>query len=368
MNLRSQSGRRRLLRRDGTPRGRQPAQPGAPRADGSDPSVRAVHEAAKALAAAHAAGVVHRDVKPANLMLSRSGRCKVVDFGLAHLDKAGRSGQWTGAGSMENVGTPQFMAPRSSAERPPAQASDIYSLGGTLFYLLTGHALQGQGRPRDAADAYGGAGARSAKVSGRKPIAGWPMRWPLRLAKRPTRRWATMEQFARVLRVHSIPTASTMIRGDHAPAHARLLPVRPVRSGLATLRRQEPPGQAAGPAAPGRTRPFGESPSLLSGLTYKALGLPAWAWLAGGTRLRRALPSSASSSRGVRQGISPLTRPDGRHRSRLKPPRHKACQLKLHQYKAPPPTRRSRRRLCPSPAAAAHGDPPSPARRVPAIG
>jgi serine/threonine protein kinase len=167
-------------------------------------------EAAEALAAAHAAGVVHRDVKPANLMLSRNGRCKVVDFGLARLDEAGRgAGQWAGnAAAAENVGTPQFIAPEILQGTPASAASDVYSLGGTLFYLLTGRPPFEAKSARELLKMHVSAPVpdlRSFRPDASRGLADALAR---ALAKRPADRWATMEQFARVLRVHAIPIAA----------------------------------------------------------------------------------------------------------------------------------------------------------------
>jgi len=92
-------------------------------------------DAADGLAQAHALGIVHRDVKPANLMLTRSGRCKVVDFGLARMDDASDFA----AAIPESVGTPQFIAPELLRGVPASAHSDLYSLGATLWFLLTGH-------------------------------------------------------------------------------------------------------------------------------------------------------------------------------------------------------------------------------------
>lgn len=92
-------------------------------------------DAADGLAQAHALGIVHRDVKPANLMLTRSGRCKVVDFGLARMDDASDFA----AAIPESVGTPQFIAPELLRGVPASAQSDVYSLGATLWFLLTGH-------------------------------------------------------------------------------------------------------------------------------------------------------------------------------------------------------------------------------------
>ena len=92
-------------------------------------------DAADGLAQAHSLGIVHRDVKPANLMLTRSGRCKVVDFGLARMDDASDFA----AAIPESVGTPQFIAPELLRGVPASAQSDVYSLGATLWFLLTGH-------------------------------------------------------------------------------------------------------------------------------------------------------------------------------------------------------------------------------------
>ena len=88
-----------------------------------------------ALAAAHAANIVHRDVKPANIMLDRSGRAKLADFGIA---RGNEETGLTGTGQM--IGTVAFMAPEIALGEEPSPAADIYSLGSTLYAALEGRA------------------------------------------------------------------------------------------------------------------------------------------------------------------------------------------------------------------------------------
>jgi len=97
-------------------------------------SLQIVKQAALGLSAAHAYGIVHRDIKPANLMLTKDGIVKVLDFGLARLVEASSLISQTGL----IMGTPHFMSPEQAHGEHADLRSDIYSLGGTLFYLLTG--------------------------------------------------------------------------------------------------------------------------------------------------------------------------------------------------------------------------------------
>ncbi len=86
---------------------------------------------ARALRHAHDRGVIHRDIKPGNLLLTETGVLKLSDFGIARLFGSGRL---TGSGSV--LGTAEFMAPEQADGRPVDPRSDLYSLGCVLYVLL----------------------------------------------------------------------------------------------------------------------------------------------------------------------------------------------------------------------------------------
>jgi predicted Ser/Thr protein kinase len=96
-------------------------------------------QAALGLQHAHARGLVHRDVKPDNLMLTADGTVKVLDFGLAALTAERRADGVTLTSANVLMGTPDYMAPEQAEDARAADTrADVYSLGCTLFHLLTG--------------------------------------------------------------------------------------------------------------------------------------------------------------------------------------------------------------------------------------
>ena len=94
-----------------------------------------VAQAADGLAAAHAAGLIHRDVKPSNILVDGAGCAKITDFGLARLTE--RSSDLTQEGIL--AGTPTYMSPEQARGEPNLDCrSDVYGLGVTLYEVLTG--------------------------------------------------------------------------------------------------------------------------------------------------------------------------------------------------------------------------------------
>ena len=100
-----------------------------------DEMVRISRQVLSALAAAHAAGIVHRDVKPANILIGADGDAKLADFGIAkRFDDLGAS--VTVAGMV--IGTPRYLAPEQMLGHAATPATDVYSMGVVMFEMLTG--------------------------------------------------------------------------------------------------------------------------------------------------------------------------------------------------------------------------------------
>jgi len=108
-------------------------------------ALRIAVEIARGLATAHAAGIVHRDVKPANVMITTSGLVKVLDFGLAKLVHPEPEAALSELATMEAVtghgvrlGTPAYMSPEQVEGRAVSARTDVFSFGAVLYEMLSG--------------------------------------------------------------------------------------------------------------------------------------------------------------------------------------------------------------------------------------
>ena len=200
------------------------------RAGGTLPPDRAVDLALQACAGldhAHTAGLVHRDVKPHNLLLRTDGVLKVADFGIA---RAIESTRMTGVGTV--LGTAAYLAPEAARGEDATAATDIYSLGAVLYELLTGRP------PR----AFGSLGelALAQTAEPIRPVRELAPEVPERLEAavmralepEPGRRPASAAELASLLAVASpdpptlphpvAPAPTTRLRRAPAPPHSRL--------------------------------------------------------------------------------------------------------------------------------------------------
>ena len=102
-----------------------------------DATLDIVSQAARALDAAHQAGIVHRDIKPGNLLVAAGGTTKITDFGIATAMAAAQASHLTETGMV--MGTAMYVSPEQATGAPVTDASDIYSLGVVAYECLAGH-------------------------------------------------------------------------------------------------------------------------------------------------------------------------------------------------------------------------------------
>jgi eukaryotic-like serine/threonine-protein kinase len=165
-------------------------------------------QAAEALAQAHAAGIVHRDVKPSNILVTPTGQVKLTDFGIA---RAEADASLTQTGLV--TGSPAYLAPEVATGRMATDASDVWSLGATLY-----HALEGR-PPYETGDNVLGTMYRIVNEDPPRPErAGWLA--PLMLAtmaKDPADRWSMQQVQQFLVRGPGVAPAATRPRTTTAP-------------------------------------------------------------------------------------------------------------------------------------------------------
>ena len=166
--------------------------------EGAQPPSRALdwlEEAAGALDAAHRQGIVHRDVKPANLLLDRSGRVYVADFGIA---SATGLGSLTQTGTV--LGTSSYLSPEQAMGERTTPASDLYSLAVVAFELLTGRRpFEGDSVAAEAAAHVTGEIPSVCDVNPSVPCEFDPV-FARALAKQPPERYGSCAEFVAALR------------------------------------------------------------------------------------------------------------------------------------------------------------------------
>jgi serine/threonine protein kinase len=254
------------------------------------PRIRQViSQVGDALHYAHARSLIHRDVKPSNILIDESGNCLLTDFGLARMVEA--SANLTATGTV--LGTPAYMSPEQGSGRRIDARSDIYSLGITLYEMATGRVPYKAETPVAVVFMHASAPLPPPrKVNPDLPEA--VERVILKaLAKNPDDRYQTAEDMVAALKraIPETPTAKGRPQPQSAPTRVRRGPyptlVAPPADGAIV-----PPADAAIPVSGPRKR------------------MPGWLWAVAVVLLALVVAGGLLLGSGARNPLSPMLRSD----------------------------------------------------------
>lgn len=216
------------------------------RAQSASALLEAVCDAGRGLAAAHRAGLIHRDVKPANILVGRNGRARICDFGLARPRLDSTAGETGDLHTLDTGGTPRFMSPEQHAGEQLGSASDQYSLCATAWAVLTGRApFSGSGQQLEVEKRRGPPTWPAALTP---PHPAVPEILRRGLAVRPETRWTSMDALVEELSFPAPRRGAAWLGGGLAVSLGLALFVAPVRQHVepATGVADQPSGQNDG--------------------------------------------------------------------------------------------------------------------------
>jgi serine/threonine protein kinase len=293
-----------------------------------DEAAPLIRQAADALAAAHAAGIVHRDVKPSNMLVTPAGEVKLSDFGIA---RAEADASLTRTGLV--TGSPAYLAPEVASGSTATEASDVWSLGATLFHALAGRT------PYDVSENLMGAlytivheePPRLDDADWLTPVLEHTM------TRRPDDRWSATEvrdflDRGRTVTIHPTPAAGAADDGTRLlqPTPAEPVAVPPVAID---------PVLASSPTQPRRRRrsPWPWVAAAVVLLVLGVFAVAGWTMLpdeqtTASSKARRPSPSSAPTTRTVATRTQAMEQFLDTYMSTVTSDRHAAWEMLTPSY------------------------------------